>query len=766
MLALPRTNPARSRPLTNLLLALLALLVMPATQAQTKADEPAASTDPAAPDAQPARRRAGSELKPVTITGKVLDETESRRLSTASKIIVGREEIERFGDSTMGELLKRLPGVTMPGRPGRGGAPRMRGLGGGYTQILIDGEPAARGFSLDELSPDQIERIEILRAPTAETGARAIAGTINIITRGGYSRKLNDLRAGFGLENGNLQPGISWTRNDVAGDWAYNFSLSAMHGARKNDSITATSFENLQTLADLDQLERTHSTGRRDAVQANARLQWRGEHGDTLVLTPMLVQSRSSSESESSLTQSSGIAPYDASAASTSSRFGMLRLGAQWTHRLEDGGNWQVNATLGQSNWSNAALRQNFGVGPAVGVSDNQSDQHDQNFSGTAKLTRTLSNDHNLVIGAEWQSNRRQETATTLQDGQSPLTEFDGNLNASSVRTAVYAQDEWAVTPQFSAHAGLRWEGIRTQGTASTDTPDISNVSKIWTPLLHAVWKLDPQRQTQIRASLTRSYRSPNLQDLIARPTINAMFPGRGANDEIHPDRAGNPALKPELASGVDLAIERFLPGSGLLSANLFYRHINNLMRSQTALESVSWADQPRWVARLQNVGDAITQGLELETKFRLSEVWPEAPRLDVRANASLFASRVQGVPAPDNRLSQQPDGTLNLGADYRLRSLPLTFGGNLNWTPGYTTRLSDDQRIIQGSKMVLDSYVLWSISPASQLRVSLGNMAARDYVSTSTLESVNSSAQPVRETTTSTAPSWLNLQVRLELKL
>ena len=49
----------------------------------------------------------------------------------------------------------------------------MRGMGGGYTQILVDGEPMGRGFSMDSIPPEQIERIEIMRAPTAETGARA-----------------------------------------------------------------------------------------------------------------------------------------------------------------------------------------------------------------------------------------------------------------------------------------------------------------------------------------------------------------------------------------------------------------------------------------------------------------------------------------------------------------------------------------------------------------------------------------------------------------
>ncbi len=137
-------------------------------------------------------------------------------------------------------MLKRLPGVTIQGRPGRGGAIRLRGLGNGYTQILLDGERVPPGFSLDSIPPDQIERIEILRAPTAETGARAIAGTINIVTRGGYSRRVNDVRLSAAYENGRVQPSASWTRNFTAGDFIVNYSLSAFHIDRDNSSTTTT----------------------------------------------------------------------------------------------------------------------------------------------------------------------------------------------------------------------------------------------------------------------------------------------------------------------------------------------------------------------------------------------------------------------------------------------------------------------------------------------------------------------------------------------
>ena len=73
------------------------------------------------------------------------------------------------------------------------------------------------GFSLDSLTPEQIERIEILRAPTAETGARAIAGTINIVTRDGFAKRINDLRSAPASRTAGCSRAASWTRNDTLG---------------------------------------------------------------------------------------------------------------------------------------------------------------------------------------------------------------------------------------------------------------------------------------------------------------------------------------------------------------------------------------------------------------------------------------------------------------------------------------------------------------------------------------------------------------------
>ena len=416
---------------------------------------------------------------------------------------------------------------------------------------------------------------------------------------------------------------------------------------------------------------------------------------------------------------------------------------------------------LGQAHSVSQSLRTEFDAADAlVRTLDDRADTRERTFTAAGKASKSLGNDHSLVSGIEAEAARRTEARTTLQDGLPLLADFGENLQASSTRFALYAQDEWALSPQWAAHAGLRWEGITTRGDSGNGTTE-QNRSSVWTPLAHAVWKPDPNSRDQVRVSLTRSYRSPTLQNLIARPSISTRFPVPGENFPTAPDRAGNPALLPELASGIDVALEHYFAGGGLLSANVFRRNIKNLIRSVTALENVPWANVPRWVSRPQNVGDAITQGLELEAKFRLTEVWAEALPVDLRANLSFFNSRVASVPGPDNRLDQQPKATANLGADYRIRGIPLTLGGNLNWNPAYTTRVSEIQTAYQGKKTVVDAYALWTFSPALQLRVLASNLAAADYATGGSIDT-----DTVRETSQTTARSYVNWQLRLEMKL
>jgi outer membrane receptor for ferrienterochelin and colicins len=719
------------------------------------AQQQAPATSPAAP------------AQSIEVTGTRNDETAERRDSTAAKIVVGRGEIERYGDSNLGDLFRRLPGVTMQGSPRRGGSVRMRGLGQGYTQILLDGERVPASFSIDSISPEQIERIEILRAPTAESGTRAIAGTINIITREGSNKRSEELRLGLGYESSHPQPSINWTRSDRAGNLAYNWAFGVQDepAARDIDNVSTVEDQRLDDgSTEFAQREATHTHERRNRVNLGGRLQWRDEQGDGLTLTPLFTHTSTRSEREARLQQSVGATPalYDHAFTNARNRNDQLRLGARWRNTLGDDTRLELRGSARESRATSHSPRDEFDAsGARLRHTDDDARTRERSLGAGAKLSHDVGDDHQLIGGVEVESARRNDARTTLQDGAPLLADFGDELQARSTRWALYAQDEWTLAPQWTLQSGLRVERITTRGDAgnagNADTP--ANRSRVVSPLLHLLYK--PGTSDQWRLGLTRSYRSPSLQNLLARPSLSTRFPVPGPNLPTAPDRVGNPALKPELATGIDLGYEHYLPVGGVVGASLFHRRLHDVLRTLTTLQTVPWSTTPRWVASPGNVGNARTSGIELDAKGRLDAWWPDAPRVGFNANASFFRSRVDGVPGPDNRLDEQPKSSLNLGLDYRLRNLPLVFGASWNRVPACETQLSDSQRGFQGRKSVLDAYALWTLNDNARLRLSVSNAAPIDAESGGSVDTTT-----FRETSrsvTRTDRAWL---LRLELKL
>jgi iron complex outermembrane receptor protein len=724
----------------SLKLAGLVLCVLPVCAwAQSPASATPTTTSVTAPVAAP------TDLGQVEIRSNRNNDTEARRESSASKIVIGREEIEKQGDATLGEVLKRLPGVTVQGAPGRGGAIRMRGLGGGYTQILMDGQRVPPGFSIDSLTPEQVEKIEIMRAPTAETGARAIAGTINIILREGQKANPDDLRITRSHEHGEGSTVVNWVHNLKTEPLVGTFTLSGMDTYRPGESSTVT-----ESTQSTDRFRENTSLGHRQAIHANARLQWRGEKGRSLTLTPFLMGAHWDSQASARVTTLDSPFVSDSVQSQTRSRFSMGRLNGQWAQRLSADDRLELRFGLGESRY--VYRMDQMGASGVLGSSGQPllrngfetQDFVDTSGSFNGKWTRALDNGHQIVTGFELEQVQRDEK------GNEASMDEGGNLNAKTLRWAAYTQDEFKINANWSAYAGLRYESLLTEGTVNDVLK--RNESGVWTPLLHAVWRPDPKKRDQVRMSLTRSYKTPTLFNLVAR-----YVPSLGENTWTQPDRTGNPDLKPELATGIDVAIERYLDQGGVLSANVFRRNITQLIRYTTTYNETT----QRYVSSPTNLGDAYTQGLELEAKFRLNQWIADALPIDVRANTSFFRSRVKDVPGPNNRLDQQPNMTANLGADYRLRGLPLTLGGNLNWNPDYSTQRTEQQLSYQGVKRVADVYGLWRFSPATALRLNISNLVPREYVTASTF--ANGS---FLETARTTDRNWRNVQLRLEMKI
>ncbi|HUR57812.1 MAG TPA: TonB-dependent receptor, partial [Opitutaceae bacterium] len=100
---------------------------------------------------------------------------------------------DTFGNpaSNPGELLQRLPGVTIDVGAGEATGMYIRGLGTSFISLLMDGNniaasvgtSAARDFNLAQLATNNIAAAEVVRAPLPDQQANAIAGYVNLVTR-------------------------------------------------------------------------------------------------------------------------------------------------------------------------------------------------------------------------------------------------------------------------------------------------------------------------------------------------------------------------------------------------------------------------------------------------------------------------------------------------------------------------------------------------------------------------------------------------------
>ena len=695
---------------------------------------PATNSDQPQSEPSPPPLEKKQSVERVEVKAQRTSTTDERRESAAAKIIVGRDEIEKFGDSALVDVLRRLPGVTV----NNSGAVSLRGMGAQFTQILIDGERVAPGFSIEQLAPDQVERIEIFRAPTAETGARAIAGTINIILRKPRAKKEDDLKLGARSINGKVGENVSLSRNDaLSTKGTYNITITArdLPGAG-NRSGRATIGSGVNATLASDQREFSDYGNRSSGATLSAQLQWKWADGEQFILQPFFSKGRFVSTAFNTLveTVSSATPPYATSVGFYKVNADVARVATTLNKRIDETTMLELRAGTGRVRRDISTADNTLDANRLRVLSQTSENQSgDVSWNASAKLIRSSSETSKFVAGTEIESVKRVDQIRLLSNGLPRLAQFGSEFNISTLRRALYAQHEWDPAANWSANIGARWEGFETRSNADTlGSGALRNSSSVFTPLAHVVWRFNKPKNDQIRLSLTQSYQTPAPNSLIPRPQLDATYPVPGPNLPSHPDYAGNPNQRPERANGLDLAFERYTAGGGVVSVNFFTRHIRDLRRDVILLENVSWADSPRYVARPRNFGRAVSRGLEFDAKIKLTEMIGQAPPLDLRANLSLFESTVDSVQGPNNRIGSQPRAKANVGLDYRFTRLPVALGMSVSYTPAGTVKSTNFKQDFIAANRVIDVYALWTISPKSKLRLTLSNLLpkAQPYTS------------------------------------
>lgn len=138
-----------------------------------------------------------SQLNEITVTAS----KGPQKASETGKVvtILSHEYLQQNSGKSIASILNQQTGIVINGAENnRGTVPNvyMRGASSGNALILIDGLPVNDAsqinntFNLNFITPDLVERIEILRGSQSTLyGSNAVAGVINIITRKNSDKK-------------------------------------------------------------------------------------------------------------------------------------------------------------------------------------------------------------------------------------------------------------------------------------------------------------------------------------------------------------------------------------------------------------------------------------------------------------------------------------------------------------------------------------------------------------------------------------------------
>lgn len=335
-----------------------------------------------------------------------------RTETAAATTVFTRSDIDRLQVRGIAELLERVPGVSVArtGGPGSLTSVFVRGTASAQTLILVDGQRIAAATSgtssLEFLSPDQIERVEVVRgARSALYGSDAIGGVIQIFTRHADGAGLQPrMRFGMGSHS-TFERSLALSGGDDRTRVNFSASLDETAG------IDATRHE--------DSLNRDHDAYRNRALSFNLNHRF----SDRVEAGFSALDQRGEIEYDDLFGPSLPTTDFQLS---NLSGYTSLQVTDRWNSRLEIGHSEDKRDT--GNDLVSAAESSSFSF---------------NTYRDSASWLNTLAvfMDHELTVGADWYEDRVNGSTDYVQ--------------ASRWNRAVFVQHRYTGT-SFSTELGVR----------------------------------------------------------------------------------------------------------------------------------------------------------------------------------------------------------------------------------------------------------------------------------------------------------------------
>ncbi|WP_374664909.1 TonB-dependent receptor plug domain-containing protein [Acinetobacter sp.] len=617
--------------LSALTLAVLAFSAAAAAQDQTA---------PAAPQAA-----AVHTLETMTIEVEQAPDVEKDPdISAVAKTVISREEMEKFGDQSVNDALRRAAGFQMPapGQGPRGGNSSMRFRGGGTPVFLINGEPVQGGprggmSVVDSITPDMIERIEIVKQPSVAQASVASSAVINIILKEPLdgTRISGTVRAGYGMakssEKEEQRKNISLQMDGKTDPWSY--SLSANHIWNDTDSVTK--IENAS-----GQISSQKRVTNRTSQMLSPRAEYAIDDQQKLVAEVFYRNNESEGSMRDQIQQDKNDS---------------IRLNTRY-ERKDRGNSDKIRLSAEQqkeSELTHSSQRQSY--------IDEQINEYGLAYDGVRKFDSTKQ----VKFGTDLRSSELESNIADTLDEQ---------------RYALYTEGSWRFTPRQTITLGARQEWIDRSGLVDYSDQHLSPV------LAH---RFDFTEYWSLQTNISQAFRSPKSNQLM--PTVSVSTDS-DAGTLNNPDRGGNPYLRPEKIQAYETTLGYNTPSGGI-NITAYYREINDFIEKAIRSENASGqscSNDPtcRFVERPINQDNATTYGVELAGRYALKQT-DAGHSFMLNAQLSTVRAKIEEENGVKRLASDVAPYTASTGLSYNYQPWRISSSLNLNYTPEYSRELN-----------------------------------------------------------------------------
>ena len=125
-----------------------------------------------------------------------------QRFSSNLKTVIAADAFGDVTEGNPGEFLKYLPGVSVDYVAADVRTVSVRGFGAEFTSVNVDGNRmasaassgASRTFEFEQVSMNNVARIEVVKVPTPSMPADSLGGSVNLISKNAFERDSREIK--------------------------------------------------------------------------------------------------------------------------------------------------------------------------------------------------------------------------------------------------------------------------------------------------------------------------------------------------------------------------------------------------------------------------------------------------------------------------------------------------------------------------------------------------------------------------------------------